>query len=59
MQATIRRDKNHASVLIWSLGNENPLTDICKQLGEYVKHELDSIRPVCYPQVGSYFRKFN
>ena len=58
-QATIRRDKNHASVLIWSLGNENPLTDICKQLGEYVKHELDSIRPVCYPQVGSYFRKFN
>ena len=58
-QATIRRDKNHPSVLIWSLGNENPLTDICKQLGEYVKSELDSLRPICYPQVGSYFRKFN
>jgi len=58
-QATIRRDKNHASVLIWSLGNENPLTDLCVKLGEYVKEELDSIRPICYPQVGSYFRRFN
>ena len=58
-QATIRRDKNHASVLMWSLGNENPLTDICIWLGDYVKRELDSSRPICYPQVGSYFRKFN
>ena len=58
-QATIRRDKNHASVLIWSIGNENPLTDICIRLGEYVKGELDHSRPICYPQVGSYFRKFN
>ncbi|MCR4852802.1 MAG: DUF4981 domain-containing protein [Prevotella sp.] len=58
-QATVRRDKNHASVLIWSLGNENPLTDICIKLGDYVKRELDPSRPVCYPQVGSYFRKFN
>ena len=58
-QATIRRDKNHPSVIIWSLGNENPLTDICVKLGDYVKAQLDSSRPVCYPQVGSYFRKFN
>ncbi len=58
-QATIRRDKNRASVLIWSLGNENPLTDICERLGHYVKEQLDPYRPVCYPQVGSYFRKFN
>lgn len=58
-QATIRRDRNHASVLIWSLGNENPLTEICKQLGQYVKDSLDTSRPVCYPQVGSYFRRFN
>ncbi len=57
-QATIRRDKNHASVMIWSLGNENPLTDICIKLGDYVKRELDPSRPICYPQVGSYFRKF-
>lgn len=58
-QATIRRDKNHASVLIWSLGNENPLTDICLCLGDYVKAELDPQRPICYPQIGSYFRSFN
>ena len=58
-QATTRRDKNHPSVLIWSLGNENPLTDICIRLGDYVKRELDPSRPICYPQVGSYFRKFN
>ena len=58
-QATIRRDKNHASVLIWSLGNENPLTDICIRLGDYVKQELDPSRPICYPQIGSYFRNFN
>ncbi len=58
-QATVRRDKNHASVLIWSLGNENPLTDICLLLGDYVKQSLDATRPVCYPQVGSYFRRFN
>ena len=58
-QATIRRDKNHPSVLIWSLGNENPLTDICIRLGDYVKKELDPSRPICYPQVGSYFRRFN
>ncbi len=57
-QATIRRDKNHASVMIWSLGNENPLTDICIKLGDYVKRELDASRPICYPQIGSYFRKF-
>lgn len=57
-QATIRRDKNHPSILIWSLGNENPLTDICVKLGEYVRTELDSSRPYCYPQVGSYFRRF-
>ena len=57
-EATIRRDKNHPSVLIWSLGNENPLTDICQRLGEYVHTVLDPSRPYCYPQVGSYFRRF-
>ena len=57
-QATIRRDKNHPSVIIWSLGNENPLTNICIRLGDYVKEQLDSTRPYCYPQVGSYFRRF-
>ncbi len=58
-QATVRRDKNHASVLIWSVGNENPLTPMCLDLGSYIKQELDPSRFICYPQVGSYFRKFN
>ena len=57
-RATIGRDKNHPSVIIWSLGNENPLTDICVRLGSFVEQELDSTRPYCYPQVGSYFRRF-
>ena len=55
--ATIMRDKNHPSVLLWSVGNENPLTKICIDLGEYVA-ALDPSRPYCYPQVGSYFRRF-
>ena len=47
--ATITRHKNHPSVVIWSLGNENPLTDLCVRIGEYAK-QLDPLRPVCYPQ---------
>jgi beta-galactosidase len=53
--ATVMRDKDHASVIIWSVGNENPLTDICLQTGKYVK-SLDYTRPFCYPQIGSYFK---
>lgn len=47
--ATVTRHKNHPSVMIWSLGNENPLTDMCVKVGEYAK-ELDPSRPICYPQ---------
>ena len=47
--ATITRHKNHPSVVIWSLGNENPLTDMCVRIGEYAK-QLDPLRPICYPQ---------
>ena len=53
-QATVERDKNHPSVIIWSIGNENPFTPITHQAGKRVK-ELDDTRPVCHPQVGSYF----
>lgn len=55
--ATVTRDKNHPSVLIWSVGNENPLPQTCVEVGDYVG-ELDASRPYCFPQVGSYFRKF-
>ena len=52
--ATIRRDKNHPSVIIWSLGNENPLTDVTLKLGQFVK-VLDGSRPICYPMMNSQF----
>ena len=55
--ATVQRDKNHPSVIVWSVGNENPLPQTCVEVGDYVG-SLDSSRPYCFPQVGSYFRKF-
>lgn len=55
--ATVLRDKNHPSVLVWSVGNENPLPQTCVEVGDYVG-QLDPSRPYCFPQVGSYFRKF-
>lgn len=55
--ATVTRDKNHPSVIVWSVGNENPLPQTCIEVGDYVGR-LDPSRPYCFPQVGSYFRKF-
>ena len=55
--ATVTRDKNHPSVMVWSVGNENPLPQTCVEVGDYVG-SLDPSRPYCFPQVGSYFRKF-
>ena len=53
--STMMRDKNHPCVIVWSIGNENPLPSTCVKLGEYAK-SLDRSRPICYPQKGSYFR---
>lgn len=53
-QATVERDKNHPSVIVWSIGNENPFTPITHQTGKLVK-KLDDTRPICHPQIGSYF----
>jgi len=55
-KATIWRDKNHPSIIIWSIGNENPLTPITIETGKYVK-KIDNTRPICYPQMGSYFAR--
>ena len=55
--ATVSRDKLHPSVIVWSVGNENPLPQTCVEVGDYVG-SLDPSRPYCFPQVGSYFRKF-
>lgn len=57
-QATVVRDKNHPSVIIWSIGNENDLTEICQVTGKYVQ-QMDPSRPICYPMMGNYFNRFN
>ncbi|MFT0260720.1 glycoside hydrolase family 2 TIM barrel-domain containing protein [Bacteroides faecis] len=53
-KATVMRDRNHACVTIWSIGNENPITDQTLLVGEEVKR-IDPTRPICYPQRGGYF----
>ena len=53
-RATVLRDKNRPSVISWSIGNENPFTEIDKIIGEQVK-ALDPTRPICHPRIGSYF----
>jgi beta-galactosidase len=54
VKPTIDRDKNHASVLIWSIGNENPINDAELEAGKLAK-QLDPSRPITYPKIGSYF----
>lgn len=53
-RATVRRDKNRASIIVWSVGNENPITPSQLETGHEVKR-LDPSRPICFPTVGSYF----
>jgi len=53
-RATVKRDQNRPSVIVWSVGNENPITDIQMATGREVKR-LDPTRPICFPTVGSYF----
>lgn len=53
-RATVLRDKNHPSVLFWSLGNENPINELGVHAMRRVK-ELDPTRPTMFPTIGSYF----
>lgn len=53
---TITRDKNRPSVIIWSIGNENPIAEVLLEAGRRAK-ELDPSRPICFPTIGSYFEK--
>jgi beta-galactosidase/beta-glucuronidase len=41
---TIRRDKNHPSILIWAIGNENKPGDANRMAAEEI-HKLDTTRP--------------
>jgi beta-galactosidase len=54
VEPTVTRDKNRPSVIIWSIGNENPLTDAELEACRIAK-KLDPSRPVCLPKIGSYF----
>ncbi len=47
-EATIERDKNEPSVIIWSVGNENPITPIVVKTAEYAK-KLDPTRMLLFP----------
>ncbi len=55
-RATVMRDKNRPSVIVWSVGNENQLTELGLKTARRVK-DLDPTRPVCFPTVGTYFEK--
>lgn len=48
-QSTIKRDKNHPSVIIWTIGNENPYTGVVEDVIKFVKKE-DPSRPRGLPQ---------
>lgn len=56
VKATVWRDKNRPCVITWSVGNENPVTEIGLKTGRYVK-QLDNTRPYCFPQYPSEFEK--
>ncbi len=54
MNRTVRmveRDKNHASVIIWSLGNEAGFGPNFEATSDWI-HQRDSSRPVHYEQAG-------
>ncbi len=56
VEATITRDKNHPSVIVWSIGNENPETPLLMDAARHAK-ELDPTRPICFPETPSVFEK--
>ena len=51
-EATMRRDKNHASVIFWTFGNENGFTSNTEAVLAYAKSK-DPTRPRGLPQIGS------
>lgn len=65
MNTIIRRDRNHPSVVIWSLGNEEPAiqgSEKGRMLAERMKnlqHKLDPIRPSTVAMNGSWGTGFS
>ncbi len=52
MASVMQRDKNHPSVIFWSLGNEAGHGDDIRAMAEYA-HRVDPTRPVHYRQMNS------
>jgi beta-galactosidase len=52
MASVVQRDKNHPSVILWSLGNEAGHGDDIRAMADYA-HEADPTRPVHYRQMNS------
>jgi len=55
-RATVLRDKNNPSVIVWSVGNEHDITELGVRTARYVS-ELDPTRPLCFPTVGYEFER--
>ncbi len=55
-EATISRHKNHASIITWSLGNENHYAEIYEKVAEYAQKK-DPSRPRAFPQAPGIFAK--
>jgi beta-galactosidase len=53
MQAVVERDKNHASVILWSLGNEAG-TGLAFEKMREAALEIDSTRPIHYQDGNQY-----
>ena len=53
---TLERDANRACVIAWSVGNENPVTEITVAASDLVR-EMDPSRPRCFPLQPNYFTK--
>jgi beta-galactosidase len=51
IESMVLRDRNHPSVIMWSIGNEIPnrhrqeVVDVAKKIGDYIR-DLDPMRPV-------------
>jgi beta-galactosidase len=56
-RATVLRDRNHASVLFWTTGNENPVSTNGAHVGEVVT-ALDPSRTYAFPTIGSQFEAY-
>ncbi len=56
VDATVSKQINHPSIIIWSVGNENYLAEVYEKAAEYVAKK-DPSRPRCFPQAPTAFAR--